>query len=71
MHIPESVTKIGEYAFEECMNLQEFTCSKKNGILNNKDCSEVLFAQACENAIIEESTDIIGEYAFYYNENVK
>ena len=53
------------------MNLQEFTCSKKNGILNNKDCSEVLFAQACENAIIEESTDIIGEYAFYYNENVK
>ena len=66
--IPQSVTKIGDYAFEDCTSLKDVT------ILGDVSCIEKLTFYCCtglENIHLPQSLTTIGASAFYncYNLN--
>ena len=73
--IPKSVTSVGTYAFDGCKSLtritvdpaNEFYLSDENGVLFNKDKTELIRVPICynnESYIIPETTTIIKEVAF-------
>ncbi len=77
LHIPASVTNIGDLVFTNCKSLTNLTCSEdnsvyatKDSILYDKNYTKVFFAPTCTNVELPVQTDTIGDYAFYYNRNV-
>lgn len=77
LNIPKSVSQIGEFVFTGCTNLTEFTCDEANpnytisdGVLYNKNKSEIIAVPAASAVTIPSSVKNISDYAFYYNSNI-
>lgn len=69
--IPESVTNIGDCAFEDCDNLKEIIVSENNKIYDSRDnCQAIIetstntLVVGCSATIIPNSVTSIGDYAF-------
>jgi len=75
--LPASVQNVGQMVFTDCNALVDLECSEsnntfaaRNGILYNKEMTQILSAPACSNIDIPETVTSIGPYAFYYNEQI-
>ena len=78
LHIPASVSEIGDFVFTKCTALTEFTCSDDNpsfctvdNVLYNKGMDTVVAAPACAAVVLPDTVQTIGTYAFYYNANLQ
>lgn len=78
LHIPSTVEGIGNNAFYMCNLLKEIKVDENNKVYDSRDnCNAIIetatnkLIKGCENTIVPESVEIIGEYAFAFIENIK
>lgn len=78
IHIPASLESIGDFVFTKCNALTDIRCDSDNpyfsvadGVLYNKDKTELLYAPAVVSLTVPSTVTTIGLYAFYHNYNIK
>lgn len=78
INIPDSLKSIGDFVFTACNKLTKIDCSFKNrsftvenGVLYNKNKTEILYAPAVSSLEIPDTVTSIGYYAFYHNYNIQ
>ena len=77
LHIPAGVTSIGAFAFTNDNALVNFTCDPANpsytvegGVLYDKAKTTVLAVPAAAQVTLPETVTAVGDYAFYWNQNL-
>ena len=77
LHIPAGVTSIGDFAFTNDKRLGELTCDSANpsytvegGVLYDKAKTTVLAVPAAAQVTLPETVTAVGDYAFYWNQNL-
>ena len=75
--IPDSVISIGEQTFKDCSGLTSIVVSQNNTTYDSRNnCNAIIVTESnklifgCKNTIIPDSVTSIGEYAFYYCNNL-
>ena len=75
--IPSGVKSIGKYAFNCCLSLLSISVDESNTTYDSRDnCNAIIetatntLIQGSSNTVIPSSVTAIGDYAFYYNENI-
>lgn len=78
INLPASLESIGDFVFTKCNALTSISCDSENqyfsvldGVLYNKEKTELLYAPAVESLTVPSTVTTIGYYAFYYNYNLK
>ena len=82
IYIPAGVTSISPLAFQDCTSLERIDVSDQNtvykslnGMLVSKDGKTIHYCPLAianiENFKVPNGIEIIGDYAFYYNRNLK
>lgn len=77
IHIPQSITSIGEYAFYELDSLVAISVDKGNRVYDSrKNCNAIIKSKTnelvlgCQNTIIPKAVTSIGYSAFYHCVNL-
>ena len=76
IHIPQNVTKINSSLFRQCTALERITVDSRNDFFYSDgngiiEKSTKKLIAGCASGIVPEDTQIIGEYAFDKQENLK
>ena len=69
--LPSSLTTIGDYAFRSCSSLTSIVVEEGNSVYDSRNnCNAIIetatntLIQGCDNTIIPDDIEIIGDYAF-------
>lgn len=77
-NISANIKKIGNGVFLDCKSLKKLSCDSKNkyysskdGVLYNKNKTQLLYAPAIAKISIPSTVKAIADYSFYSNSNLK
>ena len=76
LNLPSGLTELGAYAFTRCPKLTQITSRSaafpvENGVIYNADRTALLYAPGAVQITVPSTVTRIGDYAFYYGEQLQ